>query len=78
MRRLLDGNLPQAFGQLLPRHRVDTVHQRRWSDFDDRPLLDAAEAEYDALVSYIRYYNHQRRHSALGYRSPVDYERNAA
>ena len=51
MRRLLDGNLPQAFDALLPGHRVDTVHQRRWSDFDDRPLLDAAEAEYDALIT---------------------------
>lgn len=51
MRRLLDGNLPRAFGALLPGHRVDTVHQRRWSDFDDRPLLDAAEAEYDALIT---------------------------
>jgi uncharacterized protein (DUF433 family) len=51
VRRLLDGNLPRAFGALLPGHRVDTVHRRRWSDFDDRPLLDAAEAEYDALIT---------------------------
>ena len=51
MRRLLDGNLPRAFRCTPPRHRVDTVHQRRWSDFDDRPLLNAAEAEYDALIT---------------------------
>jgi transposase InsO family protein len=31
-----------------------------------------------ALQGYIRYYNHHRRHSALDYRSPVDYERGAA
>lgn len=31
-----------------------------------------------ALRRYISYYNRQRRHSALGYRSPVDYEARAA
>ena len=29
------------------------------------------------LRRYLRYYNNQRLHSALGYRSPVDYERRA-
>lgn len=51
MNILLDGNLPRAFATLLPGHRVHTVHQRRWSDLDDRPLLDAAETEYDALIT---------------------------
>ena len=30
------------------------------------------------LRRYIRYYNYHRLHSALGYQSPVDYERRAA
>ena len=31
-----------------------------------------------AIGAYVRYYNHRRLHSALGYRSPVDYESRAA
>ena len=30
------------------------------------------------LRGYVRYYDHQRLHSALDYQSPVDYERGAA
>ncbi|HEX8847997.1 MAG TPA: DUF5615 family PIN-like protein [Gemmatimonadaceae bacterium] len=51
MRVLLDSNLPRTLAALLPAHRVESVHQRRWSDLDDGPLLDAAEAEYDAFLT---------------------------
>jgi predicted nuclease of predicted toxin-antitoxin system len=51
VRILLDGNLPRAFAALLPGHRVTTIHQRRWSDLDDGPLLDAAEADFDAFLT---------------------------
>lgn len=30
---------------------METIHQRRWSDLDDGPLLTAAEAEYDAVLT---------------------------
>ncbi|WP_411281535.1 hypothetical protein [Gemmatimonas sp.] len=48
---LLDSNLPRAFATLLPGHRTHTTHQRRWSDLDDGPLLDAAEQDFDALMT---------------------------
>lgn len=51
MRVLLDSNLPRAFATLLPGHRTATTHQRRWSDLDDGPLLNAADGEYDALIT---------------------------
>lgn len=51
MRVLLDGNLPRTLAALLPGHRVETIHQRRWSDLDDGPLLAAAESEYDAFIT---------------------------
>ncbi len=49
--------------------KADLVHGRRFQS--DRELRQQ-------LRRYLRYYNHERLHSALGYRSPVDYERGAA
>ena len=53
MRVLLDGTLPRAFGTLLPGHRVQTVHQRRWSDLDDGPLLRAATSSLDHMPVWV-------------------------
>ena len=30
------------------------------------------------IAQYVRYYNRQRLHSGLGYRSPIDFEASAA
>jgi len=49
--------------------KADLIHGTR---FDDDHELRRS------LRSYVHYYNHNRLHSALGYRSPVAYERQAA
>jgi putative transposase len=49
--------------------KADVIHGARF--VDDRQLRRC-------LRSYVRYYNHQRLHSSLGYRCPVAYERQAA
>lgn len=49
--------------------KADVIHGRSFH---------AVTALRQQLCRYLRYYNHQRLHSALGYRSPVDYEDDAA
>lgn len=49
--------------------KADVIHGRQFLTVD---LLR------QQLRRYVQYYNHQRLHSALDYRSPVDYERRAA
>ena len=48
--------------------KAEAVHGLR---FEDETQLRKQ------LRWYIPYYNQKRMHSALGYRSPVDYERHA-
>ena len=45
--------------------KAELLSQSSWRALDD------AEA---AVADYLRFYNHQRLHSALGYRSPAQYE----
>jgi transposase InsO family protein len=49
--------------------KADVIHGRSFLTID---------ALRHQLRRYVRYYNHQRLHSSLGYQSPVDYERRAA
>ena len=59
-----DNALAEAFFATLKRELH--VDHRRWAS--------EADARRD-VFRWIAFYNHRRRHSALGYRSPADYER---
>ena len=53
-------------------------HSLKVERVDDHQYVTRAEAEHD-LADYIeRFYNRQRRHSTLGYLSPVMYELRSA
>jgi len=49
--------------------KADLIHGRRFQSVHELR---------QHLRRYVRYYNHERLHSALDYRSPVDYEGRAA
>jgi len=59
-----DNALAEAFFATLKRE-LDVNH-RHWAS--------EADARRD-VFRWIAFYNHRRRHSALGYLSPADYER---
>ena len=50
--------------------KIELVHRVTW------PTRLAARQDLERFINV--WYNHQRRHAALGYRSPVDYERTLA
>ena len=50
--------------------KVELVHQRRWATRD--------EARRDLFACIEDYYNRRRIHSALGYITPEQAERNAS
>nr|WP_263864852.1 MULTISPECIES: integrase core domain-containing protein [unclassified Pseudomonas] len=76
---------------LLRRHRIVPSHSRPGNCWDnaamesffrslkaERVYLTRCASYYEAktdLLDYIRFYNHRRRHSTLGYLSPMEFER---
>jgi len=51
LRLLLDESVPGRLRRHLTTHDVDSVHDREWDGLKNGALLQAAEVEYDVLVT---------------------------
>jgi len=51
MRILFDQGTPVPLRQLLSGHTVSTAYETGWSELANGDLLEAAEADFDALVT---------------------------
>lgn len=51
MRILFDQGVPAPLRSRLPEHVVETAFERGWSKLNNGELLNAAEAEFDMLIT---------------------------
>jgi transposase InsO family protein len=54
---------------------IESWHRTLKTDMYHRETFQSDQQLRSAIQSYITFYNRYRMHSALGYRSPVEFER---